>query len=130
MRLERSSEDNISSIDGNNNFSKTRNRTKNAIRSLRCWYIPYLKSRYHSGEFRPLLSYLYTEWRCNVNCYYCYTWDNQVRGMTLDVAKKSMDWLKTSGCRVVAIMGGEPLLRKDFIVEVIRYGSEGFSCTS
>ncbi|MBI5468474.1 MAG: radical SAM protein [Deltaproteobacteria bacterium] len=123
MRLERSSENKISSIDGDNNFSKTRYRTRNAIRSLRCWFIPYLKSRYHRGEFRPLLSYLYTEWRCNVNCYYCYTWNNQVRGMTLEVAKKSIDWLKTSGCRVVAIMGGEPLLRKDFITEVIRYGS-------
>ncbi len=105
-----------------NHILKTRYRVKNAIRALRCWYIPYLKSRYYSNEFRPLLSYLFTEWRCNVNCYYCYTWDNRVKGMTLYVAKRSMDWLKSVGCRVVAIMGGEPLLRKDFIVDVVRYG--------
>lgn len=102
---------------------RTRYKAKNALRGIKCWYIPYLKSRYYNSEFRPLLSYLYTEWRCNVNCYYCYTWNNSVKGMTLDTAKRSMDWLGTVGCRVVAIMGGEPLLRKDFILEVIRYGS-------
>lgn len=100
------------------------NRTKNALRGLRCWYLPYIKSRVYSRRFRPLLSYLFTDWKCNVNCYYCYTWDNRVDGMTLDVAKKSIDWLETVGCRVVAIMGGEPLLRKDFIAEVIRYGAQ------
>lgn len=127
MRPESTTENMISHPRETGRFLKTRYRTKNAMRSLRCWYVPYLKSRYYSGEFRPLLSYLYTEWRCNVNCYYCYTWDNRVKGMTLDVAQKSIDWLSGHGCRVVAIMGGEPLLRKDFIVEVIRYGaSKGF----
>lgn len=106
---------------------KTGYKAKNALRGLRCWYIPYIKSRYYRNSFRPLLSYLFTEWRCNVNCYYCYTWDNKVKGMTLDTAKKSIDWLETAGCRVVAIMGGEPLLRKAFILDVIRYGSgKGF----
>ncbi len=97
-------------------------KSKNAYRALRCWYLPFLKSRYRSKEFRPLLSYLFTDWRCNVNCYYCYTWNNQIEGMTLDVAKRGIDWLKTVGCRVVAIMGGEPLLRKEFILDVVRYG--------
>lgn len=123
MRIESPSEIRVPSAGGKNHFSKTRYRTKNAVRGLKCWYIPYLKSRYYGGEFRPLLSYLYTEWKCNVNCYYCYTWNNRVNGMTLEVAKKSIDWLSSVGCRVVALMGGEPLLRKDFIIEVIRYGS-------
>jgi MoaA/NifB/PqqE/SkfB family radical SAM enzyme len=104
-------------------FSKARYWTKNGVRAFRCWYVPYVKSRYYSERFWPLLSYLYTDWRCNVNCYYCYTWNNKVEGMTLETAKRGIDWLKTVGCRVVAIMGGEPLLRKDFILDVVRYGS-------
>jgi MoaA/NifB/PqqE/SkfB family radical SAM enzyme len=43
--------------------------------------------------------------------------------MDLDTAKRSLDWLKSVGCRVVPLMGGEPLLRKDFILDVIRYGT-------
>ena len=43
--------------------------------------------------------------------------------MPLETAIRSIDWLKTIGCRVLAIMGGEPLIERDFIVEVIRYGS-------
>jgi MoaA/NifB/PqqE/SkfB family radical SAM enzyme len=35
-----------------------------------------------------------------------------------------MDWLRSVGCRVIPLMGGEPLLRKDFVLEVIRYGAE------
>lgn len=101
---------------------KLRYGAKNALRGIRCWYVPYIKSRFYSQSFRPLLSYLYTEWKCNVNCYYCYTWNNKVEGMSLETAKRSIDWLKTTGCRVVAIMGGEPLLRKDFIINVIEHG--------
>ncbi|GMR04427.1 MAG: hypothetical protein BMS9Abin23_0324 [Thermodesulfobacteriota bacterium] len=111
----------------NRRLSSMRYRAVNAAKAVNCLYIPYLKSRYYSDEFRPLLSYLFTEWRCNINCSYCYTWDNRVEGMTLEVAKRSMDWLKTVGCRLVAIMGGEPLMRKDFILDVIRYGkNNGF----
>jgi MoaA/NifB/PqqE/SkfB family radical SAM enzyme len=43
--------------------------------------------------------------------------------MSFETAKSSLDWLKTIGCRVIALMGGEPLLRKDFILDVIHYGS-------
>ena len=97
-------------------------RAKNGVRALSKWIVPYVRSRIHANEFRPILSYLFTEWKCNMGCDYCYTYDNSVPGMTFDTAKRSMDWLKTTGCRVVAIMGGEPLLRKDFIVDVIDYG--------
>lgn len=103
---------------------RTRNTAKNLVRGLRCWYIPYLKSRYYSDRFRPLLSYLFTDWKCNVNCWYCFTWNNKVKGMTPETARRSIDWLRTVGCRVVALMGGEPLLRKKFILDVIKYGSD------
>ncbi len=45
-------------------------------------------------------------------------------GMDLETAKSAMDWLKSIGCRAIPLMGGEPLLRKDFVLEVIRYGAE------
>jgi len=44
--------------------------------------------------------------------------------MSLETAISSIDWLKTIGCRVLAIMGGEPLIERDFILEVIRYGNK------
>jgi MoaA/NifB/PqqE/SkfB family radical SAM enzyme len=47
--------------------------------------------------------------------------------MSLETAREAVDWLKSIGCRVLALMGGEPLIRKDFILEVIRYaGQKGF----
>jgi MoaA/NifB/PqqE/SkfB family radical SAM enzyme len=96
----------------------------NGSRAIRRWVIPYLNSRIHCAEFRPVLCYLYTEWKCNIDCYYCHQYDNGRPGMDLECAKASVDWLKTLGCRVIPLMGGEPLLRKDFILDVIRYGSE------
>lgn len=40
------------------------------------------------------------------------------------MARRSIDWLHSVGCRVVAIMGGEPLLRPKFIHKVIYYGTK------
>lgn len=105
-------------------LQKAEYKTKNLIKAIRRWFIPYLQSRYYSKEFRPLLSYLFTDWKCNVDCHYCWAWNNQKEGMTLETAKRSIDFLKSVGCRVVAIMGGEPLVRKNFILEVIKYGSK------
>lgn len=96
----------------------------NGTRAIRRWVIPYIYSRVYSNEFRPILCYLYTEWRCNVDCHYCHQYDNQRQGMDLETAKRSLDWLRSVGCRVVPLMGGEPLLRKEFILDVIRYGTE------
>lgn len=101
-----------------------RYKAYNGIRATRRWVFPYLNSRIHKDDFRPILCYLYTEWNCNIDCHYCFQYDNKMPGMTLETAKSSMDWLKTLGCRVIALMGGEPLLRKDFVLEVIRYGAE------
>ena len=35
--------------------------------------------------------------------------------MTEDVARRSIDWLHDNGCRVLALMGGEVLLRPQFV---------------
>ncbi len=96
----------------------------NGIRAARRWAVPYLYSRIYANDFRPVLCYLYTEWRCNIDCHYCFQFDNNKPGMDLETAKNAVDWLKSVGCRVIPLMGGEPLLRKDFVLEVIRYGAE------
>jgi MoaA/NifB/PqqE/SkfB family radical SAM enzyme len=96
----------------------------NGVRAFRRWLVPYIQSRVLFDEFRPLLSYLFTEWKCNLDCHYCWAFDNSVKGMSEEVAKRSIDWLHEVGCRVVALMGGEPLLRPKFIHKVIYYGAK------
>jgi MoaA/NifB/PqqE/SkfB family radical SAM enzyme len=44
--------------------------------------------------------------------------------MTWETAQAAVDWLHSVGCRVLAFMGGEVLLRKDFVLRVSRYASE------
>jgi hypothetical protein len=56
---------------------------------LKCmsgWLFPYLKSRMLPGDFQPIIAYLFTEWKCNLDCHYCWAFDNCVKGMTEDVA--------------------------------------------
>jgi len=97
---------------------------RNGTRAFRTWVIPYLNSRIHREEFRPVLCYLFTEWKCNIDCHYCHQFDNTRDGMTMETAFGAIDWLRSIGCRVIPLMGGEPLLRKDFVLEVIRHGAE------
>ena len=44
--------------------------------------------------------------------------------MTMQGAKDVVDWLQSVGCRVLAYMGGEPLVRKNFIIDLTRYATE------
>lgn len=99
-------------------------KSLNGIRAIRHWAIPYIASRIYARQFRPVLCHLFTEWSCNIDCHYCHQHNNDLPGMDFDTAKRAMDWVKSLGCRVISIMGGEPLVRKDFILEVIRYGAE------
>ncbi len=47
--------------------------------------------------------------------------------MTEDVARRSIDWLHDNGCRVLALMGGEPLLRPKLTHKIVSYAaSRGF----
>jgi sulfatase maturation enzyme AslB (radical SAM superfamily) len=44
--------------------------------------------------------------------------------MSEDTAKRSIDWLHGTGCRVFAYMGGEPLLRPDFIHKITYHAAK------
>lgn len=99
----------------------------NTIRAFRTWATPYVTSRWHEGELRPLVPYLFTEWKCNLECHYCWAFNNKVKGMTEDTAKRSIDWLHSIGARALPLMGGEPLLRPHFLHKVIDYAvKKGF----
>ncbi len=91
---------------------------------MRGWLFPYVKSRLLPGDFHPIIAYLFTEWKCNLDCHYCWAFDNHVKGMTEDVARRSIDWLHSSTCRVLALMGGEPLLRPQFAQKVVYYAAK------
>jgi len=91
---------------------------------MRSWLFPYIRSRVMPGHFQPITAYLFVEYKCNIDCWYCWSFNNKVQGMTEDIAKRSIDWLHDHGCRVVALMGGEPLLRPDFAHKVVYYAAK------
>jgi MoaA/NifB/PqqE/SkfB family radical SAM enzyme len=94
------------------------------LRAMRGWLFPYVRSRVAPGPFHPIIAYLFTEWKCNLDCHYCWAFDNSVKGMSEDVARRSIDWLHDKNCRVLALMGGEPLLRPQFAHKVVYYAAK------
>jgi len=93
-------------------------------RKMRGWLFPYVRSRVLPGDFHPITAYLFVEYKCNLDCWYCWAYNNKVKGMTEDVARRSIDWLYDHGCRVLALMGGEPLLRPQFAHKVVNYAAK------
>ena len=89
-------------------LKKMHYKGRNGLRAFRHWFIPYFCSVVYHDRFRPVLCYLYTDWKCNVDCHYCWQYNNKLPGMTLETAKSSIDWLKSVGCRVVALMVESP----------------------
>ncbi|MGC8795284.1 MAG: radical SAM protein, partial [Bryobacteraceae bacterium] len=93
-------------------------------RAMRGWLYPYLRSITLPGDFHPIIAYLFTEYKCNLDCHYCWAFDNRVKGMTEDTARRAIDWLEGTGCRVLALMGGEVLLRPQFVHKVVYYAAK------
>jgi MoaA/NifB/PqqE/SkfB family radical SAM enzyme len=92
--------------------------------TMQGWMFPFFRSRLLHGEFHPIIAYLFNESKCNIDCNYCWAYDNKVDGMTEDIAKRSVDWLHSTTCRVLALMGGEVLLRPDFATKIIYYAAK------
>jgi len=96
-------------------------------RAMRGWLYPYVRSLVMPGDFHPIIAYLFTEYKCNLECHYCWAFNNTVKGMTEDTARRAIDWLHDTGCRVLALMGGEVLLRPQFVHKVVYYAArKGF----
>jgi MoaA/NifB/PqqE/SkfB family radical SAM enzyme len=92
--------------------------------AMRGWAVPFVQSRVLPGDFHPIIAYLFTEYKCNLDCHYCYSFDNRVKGMTEEVARASIDWLHSTTCRVLALMGGEVVLRPAFVHKVVYYAAQ------
>src|SRR5260370_33526434 len=75
------------------------------LKTMRGWMVPYFKSRVLPGDFQPIIAYLFTEWKCNLDCHYCWSYDNRVKGMAEDTARRAIDWLHSTPCRVLAPTG-------------------------
>ncbi len=93
-------------------------------RLARGWLAPYVRSRVLPGDFHPITAYLFVEYKCNLDCWYCWSFNNRIQGMTEDIARRSIDWLHDHGCRVLALMGGEPLLRPQFAHKICYYAAK------
>lgn len=92
-------------------------------RMARSWLVPYLRSRVLPGDFHPITAYLLLEYKCNLDCWYCWSFNNTIPGMSEDIARRSIDWLHERGCRTLALIGGEPLLRPALAHKVVDYGT-------
>jgi hypothetical protein len=42
---------------------KRRCTTEHITRAFRCWAVPWLKSRVLTGDFHPIIAYLFSEWK-------------------------------------------------------------------
>src|SRR3984885_7267899 len=51
-------------------------------RAMRGWLFPYVRSRVLPGDFHPITAYLFVEYKCNLDCWYCWAYNNKVKGMT------------------------------------------------
>src|ERR1700722_15590285 len=94
------------------------------LQTMRGWMVPYVRARVLTGDFQPIIAYLFTEWKCNLDCHYCWSYDNRVKGMTEETARRAIDWLESTPCRVLAPTGGEPLLRPDFVHKALYYAAK------
>ncbi|TAN23442.1 MAG: radical SAM protein [Acidobacteria bacterium] len=97
---------------------------RHVYRDLKGYLFPYVRSRVMPGNFHPIIAYLFTEWKCNLDCHYCWAYNNSVKGMTEPVARAALDWLADNGTGVLALMGGEPLLRPQFVHKVVYYATK------
>ncbi|MGH9467540.1 MAG: radical SAM protein [Terriglobales bacterium] len=98
--------------------------TGDVYRGMKGFLYPYVRSRVMPGDFHPLIAYLFTEWKCNLDCHYCWAYNNAVKGMSEPVARAALDWLADNGTGVLALMGGEPLLRPQFVHKVVYHASK------
>jgi hypothetical protein len=45
------------------------------LKTMKGWMFPYFKSRLLPGDFQPIIAYLFTEWKCNLDCHYCWSYE-------------------------------------------------------
>lgn len=71
----------------------------------------------------PIWVHLWVTDRCNLACDYCYVVDNKALEPTIDEVKSWIAHADELGSAIVALMGGEPTLRKD-LSEMVAFADE------
>ncbi|MFH1130120.1 MAG: radical SAM protein [Pseudomonadota bacterium] len=67
---------------------------------------------------------LFLNHRCNLRCTYCYTGRKFHRPMTLDIAKKGVDFgldMADQGFLILSFFGGEPFLETELMEKALEY---------
>lgn len=66
--------------------------------------------------------YLHLTRNCNLRCRYCYGGEKRQESMSLEVARKAVDFFgQRTNCLVVQFFGGEPLLEFPLLKEIVRH---------
>ncbi len=52
---------------------------RDIYRTSRGWLFPYVRSRMMPGEFHPITAYLFIECKCNLDYWYCWSYNNKIR---------------------------------------------------
>jgi uncharacterized protein len=62
---------------------------------------------------------------CNLRCHYCYVHKQEQKDMSWDTARAAVDYAACKGGRVgLSFFGGEPLLKKELIKDIVEYAKE------
>ena len=91
----------------------------------------FYKSFHNKKEPYPFQGQIELTYRCNLNCVHCYCKGSEDKERELSTLewKKIIDEIHKEGCLWLAVTGGEPLVREDFL-EVYSYAkSNGFIVT-
>lgn len=77
----------------------------------------------------PALVYWDITAECNLRCVHCYNFDERTREKELSTeeVKRTLEEMSAFGVGRISFSGGEPLMRKDFLVIASHAGSLGFS---
>lgn len=99
-------------------------KINNAIRVLYQDVIELLRREEGFKNARPYNALLFLTFRCTSRCRSCSMWKRSIPDMKeldFDGWKRIADELFSNGVRIVELMGGDVLLRKDILIPFIRY---------
>jgi MoaA/NifB/PqqE/SkfB family radical SAM enzyme len=91
-------------------------------------YVTRLVAARLRGEPLLTIASLYPTHRCNLRCLYCSSPLRKTPELSTSAWLRIVDELADLGCRRVAILGGEPLLRADVSQLIDRVRDRGMSC--
>lgn len=94
------------------------------IKKMLAFLWPWLKNKV--GITTPYWFYLNVTTACNKKCGYCVAVENNETAappISFITAKKAIDAMHSRGCRMMGLMGGEPLLLKKTLVAIIEYAT-------